>query len=63
MAWAPLVRNLLRWVAGLMFGIAGADMLKTNIDLENALVTAGSLALSAVVAWLYAKAKARGWAT
>jgi hypothetical protein len=61
MDWAPLVRIAVRYAAGALLGAAGADALKTNLDLENALVMAGCAAVAGITEWLYAKAKAKGW--
>lgn len=61
MDWAPYVRIALRYIAGSLFGAAGADALTNNLDLENALVMLGCAVLAGVTEWFYKKAKARGW--
>jgi|GEM_PF-968092 len=63
MDWAPFVRIFLRYLAGAIGGAGAVNALSTDLNLENALVMAVSAGTGAAVEWLYAKARARGWAT
>lgn len=63
MDWAPYARIFARYIIGGIGGTAAGDAILNDPDLMN-LLTMGISAMGAVVVeWVYAKAKARGWAT
>jgi hypothetical protein len=61
--YAPIIRIAIRYVTGVFFGVAGADVLRTEPDLENVLVMLACGLISAATEWAYKKAKRKGWAT
>jgi hypothetical protein len=63
MDWAPYARIVARYIIGGIGGAAAGDAVINDPDLLNLLTMALSGIGSAAIEWLYAKAKAKGWAT
>jgi len=63
MDWAPYARIVARYIIGGIGGTAVGDAIVNDPDLMNLLTMALSGVGAAAVEWVYAKAKARGWAT
>jgi ABC-type uncharacterized transport system permease subunit len=60
MDWAPLARIVARYILGAIAAKIGGDVW-ADPELLNIVTLALTGMAAAVVEWLYAKAKARGW--
>lgn len=59
----PVIRILLRYGGGALFGLSTGDMLANDPDVVNLLTLGASALMGAVSEWWYARARKSGGAT